>query len=97
MTDEDGDRRVRKQVDIRVGFRKRGYRRSKADVRNLSVTGFLIDSGMSLAVGEEVWLNLPGLQSIPATVTRTDGYEAGCAFERPLNDAVFDNLIKHLS
>ena len=98
MTQEtDTERKVRKQVDIRVGFRKRGYRQSKADIRNLSVTGFLIDTGMSLSVGEEVWLSLPGLQSIPAKVTRVDGYEAGCAFDRPLSDAVLNNLIEHLS
>ena len=96
MANGESEREFRTTIDIRVGFRKRGYRQSKADIKDISTTGFLIDTIMNLSTGEEVWLSIPGLESIPAKVVRIDGYEVGCEFERKLNEAVLDNVIAEL-
>ena len=51
---------------------------------------------MQLAEGESVFLNLPGLQSQVARIVWTDKFVTGCAFDTPLADIVFDQIVARL-
>ncbi|NNC72408.1 MAG: pilus assembly protein PilZ [Sphingomonadaceae bacterium] len=84
----------RRPVGMRVGFRKRGYDQAKADVLDLSAKGFKIDTAMSLGVGTEVWLTLPGMTSRPAIVKWSENFIAGCEFIEPLHIAVLEDFLK---
>lgn len=90
------ERAFRKEVSARIGLRKRGYAQSKVDLLNISKTGFLIEATMQLAIGEQVFLSLPRLESRVAHVAWTDEFRVGCEFEQPLADYVFDDVLARL-
>ncbi|MBC2778556.1 PilZ domain-containing protein [Parasphingopyxis marina] len=94
-TEEDKRAAGRKDVDLRVGFRKAGYDAAKADVRDISSRGFKIDTAMIVGEGTEVWLKLPGVEPKHAKVVWVNGFQAGCEFMTPFYDAVFDNFLSH--
>jgi hypothetical protein len=94
----DLDQKARKSsrvaVDFSAGLRPRGGTSAvSVHILDLSTDGFRIDSLLDLQVGMDVWLRLPGLEPTHARVAWTDGYLAGCAFERPLHPAVLDMII----
>lgn len=89
-------RALRKDVNARIGLRKRGYSQSKVDLLNISKSGFKIETGLQLAEGEQVFLNLPGLETRVARVAWTDKFTAGCEFDQPLADYVFDQIVARL-
>ncbi len=90
----DTRRAPRTEIALRAGFRKSGYETSKADILDISSTGFRIDSSMALGAGSDVWLKLPGFEPKHARVVWVDGYKAGCEFVSPFYDAVFDNFLR---
>ena len=53
----------------------------------------------SLASGDErgtdVWLKLPGLESLHAQVVWMRGHLLGCEFARPLHPAVLDMVVRN--
>lgn len=44
------------------------------------------------AVGERVWIRFDGLEAIEGTVRWVEGHIGGVRFERPLHEAVFQQL-----
>lgn len=79
---------------LRAGFRRRGYDVAKADVLDLSETGFRVDSALTLGPGSEVVLRLPGLEAKAARVVWAVGFEAGCEFETPLYGPVLEAFLR---
>ncbi|MBN8815376.1 MAG: PilZ domain-containing protein [Sphingomonas sp.] len=64
---------------------------------NLSTTGFQAEAHPSLDPGAIVWLTIPGLQGLEATVMWRNRDVVGCKFNHPLHPAVFDHLVAKLS
>lgn len=94
VENEEGRRKAERiPVELRTGFRKRGYDTAKADLLDISTDGFKIDSSMTLGPGTEVWLKLPGLEPKAANVVWVDGYTAGCEFLTPLYQGVLDQFL----
>ncbi|MGF1550617.1 MAG: PilZ domain-containing protein [Sphingomonadaceae bacterium] len=85
-------RAERKRVRIAAGFRRQGSHRAKAEIVDLSTSGFRIEILNSLPIGNYVWLTLPGLGSTCARVAWCKGNYAGCEFLEPLHPAVLDRL-----
>ena len=83
----------RKAVQIRATLRRQGEPRFNADVADLSETGFRVVSHYLIPTGAQVWLTLPGLSAIPATVAWSSGHSLGCRFETPLHPAVLERVI----
>lgn len=54
-------------------------------IKNLSAEGFAALSEEPLAIGTRFWLQLPGLQDIPAEVKWRRGKYVGCEFEHGLS------------
>lgn len=76
-----------------AGFRQSGARRIRVDLLDISTTGFRIETFDSLPVGTQVWLTLPGLESVHAHVAWRKGDQAGCALSTPLHPAVLERAI----
>lgn len=93
-TGTDNQRRAeREPLDVRVDFRKRSYRMSRADLIDISRTGFLLDLSVTFSAGEAIWLHLPGLAPLEAIVARVDDFRIGCEFVRPIPDYVFEDWL----
>lgn len=85
-------------VDYSAALRPRGGSSPiSVHILDLSEHGFRIDSHLDLAVGMDVWLRLPGLEPSHAKVAWTEGYVAGCKFERALHPAVLDMIVKRMN
>ena len=92
---EHGEHRsaLRRAVTLRARLRDRSSTRFDISVVDLSATGFRADVDYSLNPGAVVWINLPGLQGLEATVAWRRGTMIGAAFRQPLYPAVFDHIV----
>lgn len=77
--------------DVRIG--RGGLDRTLCKVTDLSVLGARIQTYSGLKKGAVIWLTLPKIGQVAATVRWADDFEAGCEFEVPLQKAVFESLI----
>ncbi len=66
---------------------------TKVQLRNLSRTGFWTEWLYSLRMGDLLWLKIPGIERLSATVVWIEGFTIGCSFERPLHPAVMQHII----
>ena len=41
-----------------------------------------------------IWLTLPGVGQVAATIKWADDYEAGCLFREPLAEHVYETLVE---
>lgn len=87
-------RAERVPLTISAGLRQRGAATVTVRILDLSTHGFRIDTHLNMQIGTQIWLRLPGLESVPAHVAWVRGHSAGCAFDRPLHPAVLDMLVK---
>lgn len=94
MSGSEGRRAERKVVSLTAQLRERGAHKFMVDVVDLSITGFRCETSFNLYMGHAVWLTLPGLSGLEATVAWKQGYCYGFAFNRPLHPAVFDHIVQ---
>lgn len=84
----------RVNVEVAAGLRQRGASGVSVRVLDLSPEGFRASTHLELSKGSEVWLRLPGLEPLHATVAWSTGHFVGCAFERPLHPAVVAMIVQ---
>lgn len=87
----------RKPVRLAAVVRRNSSTRYPVDILDLSVSGFRFLAVASVPVGTRVWLAIPGMAGLEATVTWERGGQFGCAFDRPLNTYVFDHIVRNCS
>ena len=68
-----------------------------ASMINLSPSGFRIAWLPGGEVGRQLWVRIPGLEAMPATIRWRDLGGVGCRFERPLSDIVIEHLARKAS
>lgn len=92
------DHRRQDRVSIAMAAKLRDRHSNKYDVRllDLSVTGFRAEAHYALDAGQIVWLTIPGMQGLEATIAWRRGMEIGCSFRNPLYPAVLDHIVKTL-
>ena len=97
-TDGDDDHRQQERVPIAIPARLRDRHSNKYNVRllDLSVTGFRAEAHYSLDAGQIVWLAIPGMQGLEATIAWRHGQEIGCSFRQPLYPPVLDHIVRTL-
>ena len=83
----------RRGVALRAKLRNRSSTRFDVSVLDLSRTGFRAEVDYSLDPGAIVWIMLPGLQGLEATIAWRHGQTVGAAFRQPLYPAVFDHIV----
>ena len=95
--DCDGRRAARAEVVLGAGLRQRGAHAVTVQVVDLSVTGFRAATHLELMAGADIWLKLPGLESLHSRVVWAQGHWLGCEFVRPLHPAVLDMIVRNSS
>ncbi len=94
----DADHRGHARVSIEVAARLRDRLSNKYDVRilDLSVSGFRAEAHYALEPGAIVWLTIPGMQGLEATIAWRRNAVIGCHFRSPLYPAVLDHIVRTL-
>lgn len=90
----DGRTATRKEVILGAGLRQRGAHAITVQVVDLSVTGFRAATHLELEVGSDVWVKIPGIESLHSNVVWVRGHWIGCRFVRPLHPAVLDMIVR---
>jgi PilZ domain len=93
-SDEEGRRTERREVVLGAGLRQRGAHAVTVQIVDLSTTGFRAATHLNMIPGADVWLKLPGLESLHARVVWMRGHLMGCEFMRPLHPAVLDMVAR---
>jgi PilZ domain len=62
----------------------------EVDVIDLSMTGFRFETSFTIRPGNKVFVTIPGMSTLEATVHWSRGFIYGAQFEQPLYAAVFD-------
>jgi hypothetical protein len=98
-SDDTDDHRERARAPFRLPAVLRDRLSNKFNVHlvDLSTTGFQADAHPSLDPGATVWLVIPGMEGLPATVMWRRATMIGCKFNHPLHPAVFDHLVQKRS
>jgi len=91
----DGRRASRAEVTVGAGLRQRGASGVTIQLLDLSVSGFRAATHLELEAGTDVWLRLPGLESLHARVVWMRGHLLGGEFVRPLHPAVLDMIVRN--
>ena len=84
----------RKDLVVGAALRQRGAHAITVQVMDLSVTGFRAATHLTLENGSDIWMKLPGLESLHARVVWQRGHMIGCEFVRPLHPAVLEMLVR---
>ena len=85
---------LRKAVRLEARVRDRGASRFTVQLLDLSMTGFRGETAFTLRPGSLVWITLPGLQGLEATIAWQRGEYVGGAFRQPLHAAVFEHIVE---
>lgn len=93
-----GDHRRQERVPVKMIAKLRDRVGNKYDVHvlDMSVTGFRAEAHYSLDPGAIIWLTIPGMQGLEATVAWRKGVVVGCRFRQSLYPAVLDHVVKTL-
>lgn len=94
VPDAEGRGALRQPVRLAAQLRDRGSAKFSIELVDLSLSGFRAESTSILHEGILVWLTLPGMAGLEATVVWREGFLYGCAFNTPLHPAVFDHIVK---
>ena len=62
-------------------------------VTDVSLHGARLHVYCPMTKGSVIWLTLPRLGQVAATIMWADDYEAGCQFREPLDDQAFARLV----
>lgn len=89
----DAQRRDRLRHPVKlhaVGKGESGGRSFEGVLLNLSIGGFLLETGADLAFGESFELDLPGAEALAARIAWASAPLYGCEFVQPLDRSVLD-------
>ncbi len=90
----DDDRRP---VSAAISFRQPGRKGNMVSLRDVSATGCRFTSYARPVVGQRIWISLPGLESLAATIRWISGNDCGCEFDRALYPAVLETIVQRLA
>lgn len=81
------DKRIagRRHLSLHVAGSVESEQNFNAIVRDLSQTGFLMESSVNLTRGEMIYVELPRRGRVSAEVAWTDGHRAGCRFVQSIS------------
>lgn len=90
----EDDRRADRQPFAAVIQFRIGSRRADVKVTDISALGARIAGVYLVHHGDQIFLKLPLIESIPARVAWVDEFEFGCEFVRPLSTVVLDAIVR---
>ena len=91
------NRKVAREVlDTEIFIQQSGSKLCRVTLSDISTSGFRMTSKGCLDPLKPIFIRIPGIQSLSATI-RWEGFkDYGCQFSRVLTPAVFDNLLSKL-
>lgn len=95
--EESAEHRAEARVELwfhGATLRERGCAAAPVKVHDLSRSGFRTEWPYRLQRDSQVFLKLPGFESMPATVAWCSNFEVGCKFERPLGEVIFERIVE---
>lgn len=78
-------------LDAKVG--RGGLDRALCRMTNVSLHGAKLHTYSPMKKGSRIWLTLPRIGQVIATIMWADDFEAGCQFRDPLDDTAFATLV----
>jgi PilZ domain len=90
----DTRRAERLDLEFPAMLREAGMTKFQVKVKDLSVTGFRCETSFTMNPGTPIWLTIPGLSGLEATVAWKDGFKYGFAFRAPLHVAIFEHVMR---
>jgi len=93
----EGRKAARAEVTVGAGLRQRGASGVSIQLLDLSTNGFRAATHLELEPGTDIWLRLPGLESLHSRVVWQRGHLIGGEFIRPLHPAVLDMIVRNAS
>jgi hypothetical protein len=94
---EEKPRDPRNKISARIEIRKSGVAKCKADILDISRTGFQLNCALHFNEGEHVFVSLPGMQTLSATAVWHNDFGTGFKFEAPISEYVYDGLVDKMS
>ncbi len=79
-------------LDARVG--RGGLDRALCRVVDLSMHGARLQTYSPMKSGSMIWLTLPVIGPVAATIVWSDDFVAGCQFQTPLDREAYDALLE---
>ena len=83
----EGRRQSRRAMRLETSGALSGGLEANVTIHNLSAAGLLIETGLSLGVGEVLAIDLPDLGPVGAEIVWQSGDLFGCAFQQALGEA----------
>lgn len=84
---------ARVNIAALVKVRRPGAKGIRVIAEDVSRTGCRVQWPHGVRVGDRVWVSLPGLEAISASIAWTADFKFGCRFDVPLHAAVFCRLV----
>ncbi|WP_337658544.1 PilZ domain-containing protein [Sphingorhabdus sp. Alg231-15] len=92
----DNRKVAREIVEAEIFVRQSDSQLFRATLSDLSVSGFKMNSYTELDGKKPVYIRLPGIQTLSATIKWSDHEDYGCAFKDDLHPAVLQHLVNKL-
>jgi hypothetical protein len=89
----DGRNAERRIVNLAARLREPGAKIADADVMNLSIDGYMARTELTLEVGANVWLKLPGVEPQNSRVIWVEDGKAGFQFAASLHPATLELIV----
>jgi hypothetical protein len=90
---QDGRSAERRIVNLAARLREPGATIVDAEVRDLSIGGFMAETALPLEPGATIWLKLPGLEPQNSRVAWCEDGRIGCEFSTPLHPLTLEMLV----
>jgi hypothetical protein len=87
----------RSTVAIPALLRIPGAARFDIALLDLSTTGFRCETFYGMTIGERVFVTIPTFAPFEAVIAWRDVFTYGCAFQRPLHEAVMQMIVTRFS
>lgn len=86
----------REDLESEIFIQQSGNKLCRVTLSNISASGFRMTSKRNLDPLQPIFIRLPGIPSLSATI-RWEGFkDYGCQFTQPLTPEVFDRLLSKL-
>lgn len=89
----EANRRRTARLPVAIDAELDGSRRTLCKVADISIGGVRIQTYSALKVGAKIWLTLPLIGRVAATVKWADDYNAGCQFVEPMGAEIIEALL----
>lgn len=86
--------RIRRELTLRCEVRLGSGSWTKIDLINLTHSGFQMEWLPNCRPDSKVWIRMPGLQPLSATVRWRNNSGIGCEFSAPLYEPIFEHLVR---